>query len=149
MLRIVGMFVALLAVMLLAACSLSPQGQPTPLAPQPASTQSPLPTPGRSPLPTPPAGGGPSASVPIPPGAETAVRAAIDDLAAKRKIASEAVQVVSVSDVDWSDTSLGCPQPGMFYAQIIVEGYKIVLSAGGQQIEYHSDQKGRVVTCSK
>ena len=149
MLRIVGMFVALLAVMLLVACSLLPEVQPTPLAPQPVSTQSPLPTPGRSPLPTPPAGERSSASVPIPPGAETAVRAAIDDLAAKLKIASEAVQVASVSAVDWSDTSLGCPQPGMFYAQIIVQGYKIILSAGGQQVEYHADQKGRVVTCGK
>jgi hypothetical protein len=71
------------------------------------------------------------------------------DLAARLKIAPEAVLVVSVSDVDWSDTSLGCPQPGMFYAQVIVQGYKIVLSAGDQQIEYHSDQSGRVVTCSK
>ena len=77
------------------------------------------------------------------------MRAAVNDLAAKLKIASEAVQVVSVSAVDWSDTSLGCPQPGMFYAQVIVQGYKIVLSAGDQQIEYHSDQRGRVVTCSK
>jgi len=77
------------------------------------------------------------------------VRAAVNDLAAKLNIASDAVQVASVSAVDWSDTSLGCPQPGMFYAQIIVQGYKIILSAGGQQVEYHADQRGRIVTCSK
>ena len=77
------------------------------------------------------------------------MRAAVNDLASKLKIASDAVQVASVSAVDWSDTSLGCPQPGMFYAQIIVQGYKITLSAGGQQVEYHADQRGRIVTCGK
>jgi hypothetical protein len=155
MLHIVRVSVVLLAVLLLAACSLSTDFQLTPLAPQPVSTRSPLPTPGHSPLPTPgysplptpPAGE--RGSAPIPPEAGASVRAAINDLAAKLKIASEAVQVVSVSAVDWSDTSLGCPQPGMFYAQIIVQGYRIILSAGGQQIEYHADQRGRVVTCSK
>ena len=157
MLHIVRVSVALLAVMLLAACSLSTQVQLTPLAPQPVSTRSPLPTPGQSPLPAPglsplpmpPAGARPSSSAPIPSAADASVRAAINDLAAKLKIASDAVQVVSVSAVDWSDTSLGCPQPGMFYAQVIVQGYTIILSAGGQQVEYHADQRGRIVTCSK
>ena len=77
------------------------------------------------------------------------MRAATNDLAAKLKMAAVAVQVVSVSAVDWSDTSLGCPQPGMFYAQVIVQGYTIMLAAGGQQVEYHADQRGRIVTCSK
>jgi len=85
---------------------------------------------------------GPNAS-----GSEAAVRAAVNDLAARLKVAPETVQVVSVAAADWSDTSLGCPQPGMFYAQIIVQGYKIVLSAGDAQTEYHADRKGRVVTC--
>jgi hypothetical protein len=158
MLRIVRVFVVLLPVMMLAACSLTSEAQPTPaLAPQPAPTRSPLPTPAQSPLPMPagsplptPAGGDRSSpGAPIPPSAEASVRAAISDMAAKLGVAPEAVQVVSISQVDWSDTSLGCPQPGMFYAQIIVEGYKIMLSAGSQQVEYHGDQRGRVVTCSK
>jgi hypothetical protein len=157
MLHIVRVSVVLLAMLLLSACSLSTEVQLTPLAPQPVSThsplptpgQSPLPTPGQSPLPTPSAGERPSSSAPIPSEADASVRAAINDLAARLKIASEAVQVVSVSATDWSDTSLGCPQPGMFYAQIIVQGYTIILSAGGQQVEYHADQRGRIVTCSK
>lgn len=79
--------------------------------------------------------------------ADTAVRAAIQDMAAKLQVKPDAVQVISVSATDWSDTSLGCPQPGMFYAQIIVQGYTLVLASGGQQVEYHADKKGRVVTC--
>jgi hypothetical protein len=155
MLHFVRVPVVLLAVLLLSACSLSTQLQLTPLAPQPVSPRSPLSTPGESPLPMPgysplptlPAGE--RGSAPIPAEAEAAVRAAVNDLAAKLKIPSDAVQVASVSAVDWSDTSLGCPQPGMFYAQVIVQGYKITLSAGGQQVEYHADQRGRIVTCSK
>ena len=146
--HIVRAFVVLLAVLLLAACSLSPEVQPAPtLSPQPTPMRSPLPT--ISPLPTPASEKGPSVGAPVPSGADAATRAAINDLAAKRQVAPEAVQVVSISQFDWPDTSLGCPQPGMFYAQIIVEGYKIILSAGGQQVEYHADQRGRVVTCSK
>ena len=154
--HIVRAFVVLLAVLLLAACSLSPEVQPAPtLSPQPTPMRSPLPmtsplpAPARSPLPMPTSDKGPSAGAPVPSGADAATRAAINDLAAKRQVAPEAVQVVSISQVDWPDTSLGCPQPGMFYAQIIVEGYKIILSAGGQPVEYHADQRGRVVTCSK
>ena len=79
--------------------------------------------------------------------ADISVRAAVNDLASRRKLAPDSVQVVSVMAEDWRDTSLGCPQPGMYYAQIIVQGYRIVLSAGGQQVEYHSDRRGRVVTC--
>jgi hypothetical protein len=75
------------------------------------------------------------------------VRAAIADLAAKRKVAPDKIQIISVEDVDWPDTSLGCPQPGVFYAQIIVQGYRIVLAVDGKQVEYHADRKGRVVTC--
>jgi hypothetical protein len=81
--------------------------------------------------------------------ADAAVRAAVNDLAARLKAAPEKVQVISVSATDWPDTSLGCPKPGMFYAQVIVEGYKIVLAAGRELVEYHSDKRGRVVTCSK
>jgi hypothetical protein len=79
--------------------------------------------------------------------ADAAVQAAINDLAARLKIAPENVQVASVQAMDWPDTSLGCPKPGMFYAQVITLGYKIVLSVEGKQVEYHADKKGRVVTC--
>ena len=80
--------------------------------------------------------------------ADASVRAAINDLATRLKITPENVQVVSVQAMDWPDTSLGCPQPGMFYAQVITLGYRIVLSAGRDRVEYHADKKGRVVTCN-
>jgi hypothetical protein len=51
--------------------------------------------------------------------------------------------------MEWSDASLGCPQEGMMYAQVITPGYLIVLEAQGQTFEYHTDQGTNVVLCQK
>jgi hypothetical protein len=49
--------------------------------------------------------------------------------------------------VDWSDTSLGCPEPGMMYAQVITPGFLVMIEAEGQQYEYHTDESRFVVLC--
>jgi hypothetical protein len=71
------------------------------------------------------------------------------DLAQKLKLPIEAIRVVSVEAVEWPDTSLGCPQPGMAYAQVITPGFRVVLAAKDQTVEYHSDSGRRVVSCAK
>lgn len=40
-------------------------------------------------------------------------------------------------EVTWRDGSLGCPQPGMRYKQVLVNGYRIVLRHGGSEYPYH------------
>ncbi len=45
--------------------------------------------------------------------------------------------------VDWSDASLGCPEPGQVYAQVITPGYRVLLEAAGKEYEVHTDQIGR------
>ncbi len=60
----------------------------------------------------------------------------------------EEVKIILVERVVWPDTSLGCPEPGMFYAQVLVPGYRIILEIGGKKVEVHTDLKGRVVVCS-
>ena len=153
-------FVALMSV-LLVACSQRTTIRATPtFAPRPTRAESHIATP--TPFSSPVSGlDQPSQSTPKPSpltpstlpapsqpaDADVSVRAAINDLVARLKIAPENVQVRSVQAVDWPDTSLGCPQPGMFYAQVITLGYKIVLSTGDRQVEYHADKRGRVVTC--
>lgn len=138
--RFVYLCASVLAVVLtscsqLRAVPIGPTPSPSP-APKPASLPSLLAT-----RVSPATGAGDLA------GAEAAIRAAISDAASRLKVASDTIQVASVKATDWPDTSLGCPQPGMFYAQVIVQGYTIVLSAGQTQIEYHADKRGRVVTC--
>jgi hypothetical protein len=92
---------------------------------------------------------GPISSTPIPDGAEQAVERAKEDLANRKGIDKGQIAVVEVKAVDWPDTSLGCPKPGMMYAQVITPGYRILLSYDGQIYSYHSDQHGRVVYCQQ
>ena len=81
--------------------------------------------------------------------AEHVVQLARQDLAQKLGLATDAIQLVSVEMVEWSDTSLGCPQPGMMYAQVITPGFRIILAAKDQTYEYHTDMDRFVVLCAK
>jgi len=85
------------------------------------------------------------------PGAPSAwdaiARVAIADLAARLHMSETDIAVKQVKSVEWPDTSLGCPQPGMMYAQMVTPGYEIILTAGGKDYVYHSDRKSRVVYC--
>ena len=60
------------------------------------------------------------------------------DLAERLGVPVDDVTVVSSEEVTWPDSSLGCPQPGMMYAQVLTDGSRILLSAGGRTYEYHS-----------
>jgi hypothetical protein len=59
----------------------------------------------------------------------------------------ESVQVVTTEPRDWPDSSLGCPQPDMLYAQVITPGYLVLVEVSGERIEYHTDERGTVVRC--
>ncbi|GAA0929306.1 hypothetical protein GCM10009554_11570 [Kribbella koreensis] len=60
------------------------------------------------------------------------------DLAVHLGIDESEVTVVSSEEVTWPDGSLGCPQPGRFYTQAVVQGTLTVLEAAGTQYKYHS-----------
>jgi hypothetical protein len=81
--------------------------------------------------------------------AKEAVRLARENLAQKLGLSPEAIRLVSVEAVEWRDTSLGCPQPGMMYAQVITPGFRVVLEAGGKGYNYHTDTGRFVVLCEK
>lgn len=77
-----------------------------------------------------------------------AVMAAVREMAEQRNIPPEEIRVFSWEPVDWPDTSLGCPEPGMMYAQVIVPGYLVVLEVRGELYRVHTDQSGeRIVFC--
>lgn len=57
------------------------------------------------------------------------------------------VKVVTAEAVTWSDGSLGCPEEGMAYTQALVPGYRVVLEAGGDQLNYHSTESGDFRFC--
>ena len=57
------------------------------------------------------------------------------------------INVVSVEEVEFGDSSLGCPVDGQFYSQVITPGYKIVLEAGGETFDYRLDKAETVNLC--
>lgn len=50
------------------------------------------------------------------------------------------IKISSVEKVDWPDSSLGNPQPGEVYAQVVTPGYKIILSVGPTKHIFHTSQ---------
>jgi hypothetical protein len=57
------------------------------------------------------------------------------------------VTVIDASSEVWPDASLGCPEPDMLYAQVLTPGFRILVEAGGEQIEFHADERGNIVRC--
>ena len=90
-----------------------------------------------------------SPTIPSPsnPALQELVTRAKEDLASRLSIAVNQISLVEVKAVEWSDASLGCPEPGKVYAQVITPGYLIVLEAAGESYQYHSDAQRRVVCC--
>jgi hypothetical protein len=80
-------------------------------------------------------------------GQQHVVEMAKEDLARRLALSGWEISVSSVQAVEWPDASLGCPQPGMAYAQVITPGFLIVLEAAGQTYEYHSDASHFVILC--
>ena len=71
------------------------------------------------------------------------VAAAKERLASELDTSVEVVEIIAVEPVEWSDTSLGCPEPGQMYAQVITPGYRVLLEAEGEQFEVHTDREGQ------
>ena len=59
------------------------------------------------------------------------------DLAQRTGIEKDEIMLHEYRMVTWPDASLGCPQPGMAYAQVLVDGYLIMLRAGLGIYNYH------------
>lgn len=83
------------------------------------------------------------------PGSGNLVQQAREDLAARLGVAEEETEVAAMEAVDWRDASLGCPEPGSVYAQVITPGYRMILAIAGERHEYHTDRISRVVYCKK
>ena len=78
---------------------------------------------------------------------DSAVQAALADASRRTGLAVEALQVKSATAVTWSDGSLGCPQPDRVYTQALVPGYRVRISAAGQELDYHASRRGPVSLC--
>ena len=79
-----------------------------------------------------------------------ATELAREALAKQNKLLKKNLAVDSARAVQWPDSSLGCPQPGMMYTQIITPGYRVTLmdTASGD-IHFVHVGGGRAVVCDK
>jgi hypothetical protein len=78
------------------------------------------------------------------------VRAAlVSDAAMRAGVGTEEVRVAKAQHTTWSDGSLGCPKPGEMYTQALVDGWWIVLEAGGTSYDYRTSDRGGFKLCEQ
>lgn len=64
------------------------------------------------------------------------------DLAQRTGIPKEEITLEEFRFVTWPNAALGCPKPGMAYADVLVDGYLIMLRAGLGVYNYHGASDG-------
>ena len=68
---------------------------------------------------------------------------AAEFLAGELGVSVADLEVVSATAMTWPDASLGCPQPGKMYAQVLTPGYLVVIrDADGAERRVHTNEDG-------
>jgi hypothetical protein len=71
----------------------------------------------------------------------------LKEAAALAKVERREIKIVRAESVVWSDGSLGCPEPGMMYTQMLVNGYWIVVEAAGKNYDFRVGSGGSFRLC--
>jgi hypothetical protein len=79
--------------------------------------------------------------------AQEMVRLSVENLSKRLKIGVDQIRVVKVEAVNWRDASLGCPKPIIDFVRVETPGYRILLEAGGNEYDYHTNETNRVILC--
>ena len=78
---------------------------------------------------------------------QATIDAAVADAAQRTGVDESAVTVVLAESVVWPNSALGCPKPGNLYTDALVPGARVVVEAGGEQLDYRSGSNGQVKLC--
>jgi len=70
------------------------------------------------------------------------VSQALADASRRTGVPVAALSVVESSPRTWRDGSLGCPEPGMSYTQALVPGWRLVIRAGEELLDYRMATRG-------
>lgn len=120
-------------------------------SPSPATTPATNPQPSKAPPQvggaTTPATGSLYAPGDIDPGLQPWVEDATADLAERLGVVTDAISTIAAVLVTWPDSSLGCPQPGMEYLQVLTDGAVIELEAEGAVYRYHAGEGSGPFLC--
>ena len=68
---------------------------------------------------------------------------------AATKAAGRPAADVEVNDVQrrtFGDTALGCPQPGVSYAQMLTDGYRVLVKVGAKVLDFRVPAAGGAAT---
>jgi hypothetical protein len=71
----------------------------------------------------------------------------LNDAASRGGVARSAVQVLSAEGQTWNNGALGCPEPGQAYIDVLIEGYQIMVSAGGRTLDYRTGTNNTFKLC--
>ncbi len=73
----------------------------------------------------------------------------VGDLASRSGSDPSAITLIGAEAVLWNDGSLGCPQPGMVYPQVQIEGYRVILRIGDRDYDYRVGKGGSFMLCDQ
>ncbi len=76
---------------------------------------------------------------------EAAARLAVDTLSKKLSVEPDSIEVVHVAAMEWPNSSLGCPRPGVNYLQVITHGWLALLQTAQQVYRVHIGNKQAIV----
>jgi hypothetical protein len=75
------------------------------------------------------------------------LNAILSDAASVASVDASQVSLISAKEEVFSDGSLGCPQKGQSYIQVLTPGWIVMVDAGGTVLEYHASTAGAYILC--
>jgi len=81
------------------------------------------------------------------PGLQRLADLSMQDLGSTMGVGQEEIEVVQADYVTWPDSSMGCPQPGYQYMQVLTNGSRIRLRANNRVYQYHSGGNRQPFLC--
>jgi len=69
-------------------------------------------------------------------------------LALEISVGDNPIQLVEAVEVEWPDSSLGCPERGMIYTPVMTAGYRVTLGVGPDRFVVHATPS-RAVICGR
>lgn len=58
------------------------------------------------------------------------------DASERSGVTASDLEILTAEAANWSDGSLGCPEPGQIYTQALVDGYHVVVRAADEELDY-------------
>lgn len=80
------------------------------------------------------------------------VERAMEIVATEAGVTTADLTLINLQPMEWPDSSLGCPQPGTMYMQVITPGYQLTLEdVSGTTYNIHTglDPSGQVILCQE